>query len=110
MADVPQSIFISHATPADNEIARWLALRLMREGYSVWCDIERLRVGDDFWREIEGEIRTNAAKFILVLSRNSYNRQGVLNELVSHRKSRSNGASGSSCLFAPMICPTMTFL
>jgi hypothetical protein len=81
MADAPQSIFISHATPADNEIARWLALRLMREGYSVWCDIERLRVGDDFWREIEGEIRTNAAKFILVLSRNSYNRQGVLNEL-----------------------------
>ncbi len=81
MPDAPQSIFISHATPADNEIARWLALRLMREGYSVWCDVERLRVGDDFWREIEGEIRTNAAKFILVLSRNSYNRQGVLNEL-----------------------------
>jgi hypothetical protein len=53
----------------------------MREGYSVWCDVERLRVGDDFWREIEGEIRTNAAKFVLVLSRNSYNRQGVLNEL-----------------------------
>jgi len=33
MPDTPQSIFISHATPADNEIARWLALRLMREGY-----------------------------------------------------------------------------
>lgn len=81
MPDVPQTIFISHATPADNEIARWLALRLMREGYSVWCDIERLRVGDDFWREIEGEIRTKAAKFVLVLSKNSYNRQGVLNEL-----------------------------
>jgi hypothetical protein len=81
MPDAPQIIFISHATPADNEIARWLALRLMREGYSVWCDVERLRVGDDFWREIEGEIRTNAAKFILILSRNSYNRQGVLNEL-----------------------------
>lgn len=81
MADAPESIFISHATPVDNEIARWLALRLMREGYSVWCDIERLRVGDDFWREIEGVIRTKAAKFVLVLSRNSYNRQGVLNEL-----------------------------
>ncbi|MDZ4819882.1 MAG: toll/interleukin-1 receptor domain-containing protein [Planctomycetota bacterium] len=81
MADAPQSIFISHATPADNEIARWLALRLMREGYSVWCDIERLRVGDDFWREIEGEIRTKAVKFILILSKSSYNRQGVLNEL-----------------------------
>jgi hypothetical protein len=81
MADAPQSIFISHATPGDNEITRWLALRLMREGYSVWCDIERLMVGDDFWRVIEGEIRTNAAKFVLVLSKTSITRQGVLNEL-----------------------------
>ena len=81
MPAVPQSIFISHATPVDNEIARWLTLRLMREGYSVWCDIERLRVGDDFWREIEGEIRTNAAKFVLLLSKTSITRPGVLNEL-----------------------------
>lgn len=82
MADATQGIFISHAaTPEDTELTRWLALRLMREGYSVWCDIECLRVGDDFWREIESEIRTNAFKFVLVLSKNSITRQGVLNEL-----------------------------
>lgn len=82
----PTKIFISHATPDDNEIAQWLALRLMREGYSVWVDMERLRVGDDFWREIEGEIRENAAKFVLILSKTSYKRQGVLDELAVARK------------------------
>lgn len=82
MADSPQSIFISHAaSPEDTELTRWLALRLMREGYSVWCDVECLRVGDDFWREIEGEIRTKVFKFVLVLSKTSITRQGVLNEL-----------------------------
>lgn len=86
MADVPQTIFISHATPADNEITRWLALRLMREGYSVWCDIERLRVGDDFWKEIESEIRTKAVKFISVLSKTAVTRDGVLQEIAVAKK------------------------
>jgi hypothetical protein len=32
-------IFISHATPADNDFTKWLALKLIGLGYSVWCDI-----------------------------------------------------------------------
>ena len=29
-------IFISHATPEDDEIAIWLASRLKNAGYNVW--------------------------------------------------------------------------
>jgi len=32
------TLFISHATPDDNEFARWLSLQLIGLGYSVWCD------------------------------------------------------------------------
>ena len=32
------TIFISHATPEDNEIAIWLASRLENAGYNVWFD------------------------------------------------------------------------
>lgn len=82
MVNTKKSIFISHAAaPIDSELTRWLALRLMREGYAVWCDLEKLRVGDDFWKEIENEIRNKSIKFLLILSRTSIARQGVLNEL-----------------------------
>ena len=82
----PRCLFISHATPADNEITQWLGLRLMREGYEVWFDTERLLVGDDFWREIENQIRNKAAKFILVLSKTAVTREGVLQEVAVAKK------------------------
>ena len=36
-------IFISHATPDDNDFTRWLALKLIGLGYDVWCDIFELQ-------------------------------------------------------------------
>lgn len=81
-----KTIFISHATPGDNEITQWLGLRLMREGYSVWFDIDKLRVGNDFWKVIENQIRNEAAKFIIILSKVSVDREGVLNELAVAKK------------------------
>lgn len=82
MSSQRTSVFISHATtPIDSELTRWLALRLMREGYTVWCDLERLRVGDDFWDEIEDQIRNKTAKFVVMLSRDSITRDGVKKEL-----------------------------
>jgi hypothetical protein len=74
-------IFISHANPEDNEFARWLTLRLISEGYPVWCDLVRLKGGEDFWRNIEEAIRERTAKFIYVLSRVSNVKLGPLQEL-----------------------------
>lgn len=42
-------IFISHATPEDNEFAIWLASRLENAGYNVWIDKNELIGGEEFW-------------------------------------------------------------
>ncbi|MFM7857602.1 MAG: TIR domain-containing protein [Flammeovirgaceae bacterium] len=52
-------VFISHATPDDNDFTRWLSLKLIGLGYEVWCDIFFLDKGVDFWSNIEKEIREN---------------------------------------------------
>lgn len=74
-------IFLSHATPEDNEFARWLALQLANEGYAVWCDLTKLLGGEDFWKDIQEAIRTRSIRFLFVLSRTSNTKEGTLQEL-----------------------------
>lgn len=45
------TVFISHAYPEDNQFTLWLALRLAREGYPVWCDLTKLLGGVSTPRE-----------------------------------------------------------
>ena len=40
------SIFLSHATPEDNDFTRWLAAKLTIAGYQVWSDLNNLKGGD----------------------------------------------------------------
>src|SRR6266568_153855 len=79
-------VFLSHANPEDNLFTRWLALRLAREGFPVWCDLTQLLGGEDFWRDIESAIRDRTAKFLFVLSKASNQKQGTLMELTIARK------------------------
>jgi len=65
-----ETIFISHATPEENNYAIWLASRLSSLGYDIWIDKNALLGGEKFWEEIDHIIRHNAAKFILVYSKN----------------------------------------
>jgi hypothetical protein len=74
-------IFISHATPADNDFTKWLALKLIGLGYNVWCDILSLNKGVDTWRDIEPEIRENSCRLLVVLSKISNQSDGVLKEI-----------------------------
>jgi hypothetical protein len=74
-------IFISHATPDDNDFTKWLSLKLIALGYEVWCDLFYLEKGTDFWNSIETEIRDNACKFLIVQTVTSNKRDGVLKEL-----------------------------
>lgn len=74
-------LFVSHANPEDNTFTMWLALRLAREGYPVWCDLTKLLGGETFWRDIEIAVRARTAKFLFVLSRSSNAKDGALNEL-----------------------------
>jgi len=77
------TIFISHATPDDNDFVRWLGARLTGHGYKVWADLFELRGGTPFWNSIEEALRHCACKVIFVVSKDSVdpNRSGVRNEL-----------------------------
>lgn len=74
-------LFVSHATPEDNQFATWLALRLAAEGYPVWCDLTKLIGGEPFWKEIESAIRERTRKFLFVLSKYSNAKEGTRDEL-----------------------------
>ena len=74
-------VFISHANPEDNEIARWLGSRLAASGYQVWSDVTRLIGGEFFWDTIEDAIRKKAAKVIVLLSRRGHQKPGLLDEV-----------------------------
>jgi hypothetical protein len=76
-------IFISHATPEDNDFVRWLGTRLTGHGYKVWADLFELKGGTPFWSSIEEALRHHAIKVIFVVSEKSVdpNRSGVRNEL-----------------------------
>ncbi len=74
-------VFISHANPEDNEVARWLVSRLAARGYQVWSDITRLLGGEFFWDTIEDAIRKKAAKVIVILSRRGQLKPGLLDEV-----------------------------
>lgn len=46
-------VFISHASPNDNEFGKWLGARLIGLGDNVWADVFDLKGGTPFWRSIE---------------------------------------------------------
>lgn len=77
------TIFISHATPEDNNFVRWLGTRLTGHGYKVWADLFDLRGGTPFWNSIEEALRHYACKVIFVVSKDSVDpsRTGVRSEL-----------------------------
>jgi TolB-like protein/Tfp pilus assembly protein PilF len=77
------TIFISHATPDDNEFVRWLADALTSRGYTVWADLLYLKGGTPFWTAIEETLRHRAIKVVFIVSRRSVDpsRSGVRNEL-----------------------------
>jgi hypothetical protein len=65
-----EKIFITHATPEDNDFTIWIASRLQLLGYDVWIDKIGLVGGEKFWEEIDNIIRNKAAKLLFVYSKN----------------------------------------
>ena len=81
-----KTIFISHATPIDNDFTKWLSLKLIGLGYDVWCDILFLNKGVDTWKIIEPVIRDDTCRFLVALSRTSNKSDGVLKEIAVAEK------------------------
>jgi hypothetical protein len=81
MKEQRRIIFISHASPEDNQFCRWLSLQLIRRGYDTWCDVTKLLGGEKWWEDIDKAIRVSACKFVLVGSQTSIKKAGVIREL-----------------------------
>ena len=79
-------IFISHATPEDNDFTIWLASRLELLGYEVWIDKNGLVGGEKFWETIDGVIRNEAIKFLLVYSKNIFQKDNDGNPIAGKLK------------------------
>ena len=73
------TIFISHATPADNEFSIWIASRLEMLGYKVWIDKKGLLGGERFWATIQKALDCSI-KVLFVYSKNIVAEDGVLRQ------------------------------
>jgi len=74
------TLFISHATPQDNDFAIWLASRLEVLGYKTWLDKERLLGGEVMWGDIQTAIRDNTIKILFVYSKNICDANGNIKD------------------------------
>jgi hypothetical protein len=86
MSNTRNALFISHATPEDNDFAIWLASRLEMLGYEIWIDKKGLLGGEKFWQTIQKVIENDTIKVLFVYSRNIRNmnenlRDGIDKEL-----------------------------
>ena len=75
------AILISHSKPDGNNFSQWLALKLLGQGYSVWCDMLNLTGGEDSWLETKTLISDKASLFLYVVTAKSNLDQGSFNEL-----------------------------
>ena len=74
-------VFISKATPEDDEFVLWLAPRLEAAGYSVFADILTLEPGDRWRREITDSLQNKAVKLLLCCRDATLNKIGVQEEI-----------------------------
>jgi TIR domain len=74
-------VFISHATPQDNEFVLWLGTRLTALGYEVWADILKLRGGQDWTELLEVALKDRSAKLLLVATADGLSKKGVQREI-----------------------------
>jgi hypothetical protein len=74
-------IFISKATPGDDEFALWLAPRLEAAGYTVFADILNLDGGARWRKEVTDTLQMRATKMLLCCRDTTIASEGVQEEI-----------------------------
>src|SRR5208337_2798522 len=74
-------VFISKATPGDDEFVLWLAPRLEAAGYTVFADIVTLEPGDRWRKLITATLQTCAVKMLLCCRDSTLARDNVQEEI-----------------------------
>ena len=76
-----ETIFISKATPEDDEFVLWLAPRLEAAGYKVFADILSLEGGDRWRKEVTKTLQDKAIKMLLCCRDSTLEKDGVQEEI-----------------------------
>lgn len=74
-------VFISKATPGDDEFALWLSPRLEAAGYTVFADILALDGGTRWRKVVTQTLQDRAVKMLLCCSDATLGREGVQEEI-----------------------------
>ncbi len=76
-----ETIFISKATPGDDEFVLWLAPKLQAAGYRVYADILDLVAGDGWRRKITDMLQKKSIKMLLCCTDETLQKDGVVEEI-----------------------------
>ena len=76
-----ETIFISKATPEDDEFVLWLAPRLEAVGYNVFADILSLEGGDRWRKKVTKTLQDKAIKMLLCCRDSTLEKNGVQEEI-----------------------------
>lgn len=74
-------LFISKATPGDDEFVLWLAPRLEAAGYAVFADILSIEPGDRWRKQVTETLQNRAVKMLLCCRDSSLSKDGVQEEI-----------------------------
>lgn len=80
-SSIRDTIFISKATPGDDDFTLWLAPKLEAMGYKVFADILCLDTGDRWRKTLTDTLHQRAIKMILCCSTETLDREGVQEEI-----------------------------
>lgn len=80
-ADRRDVIFISKATPEDDEFTQWLAPRLEAAGYKVFADILNLEAGERWRKTLTRTLQDRAVKQLLICTDVGLQKDGVQEEI-----------------------------
>jgi hypothetical protein len=80
-AAIRNVVFISKATPGDDEFVLWLAPRLEAAGYTVFADILSLEAGTRWRKEITATLQDRAVKMLLCCRDSTLASDGVQEEI-----------------------------
>ena len=74
-------IFISKATPGDDEFALWLGPRLEEAGYTIFADLLTLEPGERWRRVITETLQDRSIKMLLCCRDSTLAKEGVQEEI-----------------------------
>jgi hypothetical protein len=76
-----ETLFISKATPEDDDFVLWLAPRLEAAGYNVFADILSLEPGDRWRKRVTGTLQDQSIKMLLCCRDSTLSKNGVQEEI-----------------------------